>query len=102
MATVHITLSQAETRALTRGTLQILDAAETSADTITSSAMSQQSSITATNATYVWSITADGGAVYLKFGSNPTAASDDGWYLMDGERLYLGADVSQKVAVIDA
>lgn len=72
------------------------------AETITSSASSQQTTATARSNEYIH-VTASGGAVHVQIGSNPTAASTSDWLLTDGEtRTFGAAKEGDKVAVIDA
>lgn len=85
MATVHVTF-----RAPTNiGGTSIYSRLPRAAETITSSATSAQTSITALNGE-IATIVASGGAVHVLAGSNPTAAADTGDVLSDGMRLEIG------------
>lgn len=102
MATVHITLSSVQSRATTGMTMPVVDSVPTATDTMTSSGSSAQSSITAALGGF-WSITATGGNVFAKFGSNPTAVTDEGWLILDGQTRDFAVSVaSEKVAIKDA
>ena len=103
MATVHIVLSNVQSRALTGSTMPVADSVPTSVDTMTSTGTSAPSSITAAATGAFWSITATGGNVYAKFGSNPTAVADEGWLILDGQtRDFAVTAASEKVAIKDA
>lgn len=72
---------------------------------VTTSGTSQQADITSSGASYgaFWVLTASGGDVWVKFGSDPTAAAGDEWLIVDGQTRDFAIDAySQKVAVIDA
>jgi hypothetical protein len=103
MATVHVTLSRVKGRASTGSTMPVQDSVEISADTMTSSGTSAQSSITAPDLDCFWSVTVTGGNVYVKFGANPTAVADAGYLLLDGDtRDFSPCAVSEKLAIKDA
>jgi len=60
-------------------------------------------SVSATTARNLyWVVTADGGDVWVKFGSSPTAAAGDDWLVIDGTTRYFKASAGQKGAAIDA
>ena len=51
----------------------------------------------------VWEIAASGGAIWVAFGSNPTAAAGTSFMVPDGAVRHFGAgDSGEKVAVINA
>lgn len=103
MATVHIVLSKVQGRALTGSTMPVADSVPLFSDTMTSSGTSAQSSITAPDTNGFWSITAKDGSVFVKFGSNPTAVTDEGWLILDGQtRDFAVSAASEKVAIKDA
>lgn len=103
MATVHIVLSKVQGLALTGVTMPVANSVPLYSDTKTSSVTSQQSDITAPDTNAFWSITATGGNVYVKFGSNPTAVTDEGWLILDGQtRDFAVSAASEKVAIKDA
>ncbi len=106
-ATVHIVLSAVPNRDRTVGVFTVPMPVALSvplfSDTKTSSGTSAQSDITAPDANSFWSVTVTGGNVFVKFGSNPTAASDDGWLILDGQtRDFAVSAASEKVAIKDA
>lgn len=106
MATVHIVLARADVRAMTGTTQPVINAEPVGVDTITSSSSSQQADITVpqTTAGYglYWQVTASGGDIWAKFGSNPTAAAEEGFLILDGTTREFGAAPTQKCAVVDA
>jgi hypothetical protein len=106
MATVDITLAVVQTQGRHGGTVPVFDSAQVDTDTITSSASSQQSDFAVpTGATgLIWDIVVTGGAVRVKFGSNPTAvaAEGGGWLLLAETNKQFAATAGDKVAVIDA
>lgn len=98
MATVKITF-----RAPTNvGGTSVYSRAPRASQTITSSASSQASTITALTGE-IATITASGGAVHVIVGSSPTAATTTGDLVPDGATLELGFMLdADKVAIIDA
>lgn len=98
MATVKITF-----RAPTNiGGTSVYSRAPRASETITSSASSQATTITA-EAGEIATITASGGAVHVIAGPSPTAATTTGDLVPDGGRLELGFLLAgDKIAVIDA
>ena len=66
---------------------------------ITSSAVSQQTTISAEDSQY-WMITTDG-TIWINFGTNPTAIAGSGFMLWAGT-YYFQAKIGDKCAVIDA
>lgn len=105
MATVRLELSTSSKRAVTGSTLPLADGPETGSENKTSAATSSQFTLTAQSGSngLVWQIRADGGDVYAKFGSNPTAVSGQGRLIKNGEwrEFAVGAD-GEKCAIIDA
>lgn len=103
MATVHITLNRVAGPARANPIMPVIESVEIAADTMTSSASSAQSSAVATaEPDAYWQITASGGDVFVKFGSNPTAASDSGHLIIDGTtRDFAVSATGEKVAVVD-
>ena len=106
MATVHIVLAGASGRSSTGATMPVMNSVETDADTMTSSVTSAKSAITAPASAWAglfWSVTASGGNVYVKFGDDPTAVTDDGWLVLDGQtREFAVSAASEQCAIKDA
>lgn len=98
MATVKITF-----RAPTNiGGTSVYSRQPRASQTITSSASSQASTITAL-AGEIATITASGGAVHVIAGSAPTAATTTGDLVPDGGSIELGFMLTgDKIAIIDA
>jgi len=72
------------------------------AETITTSASSQETTISANQGEYAH-VTASGGSIFIAIGSSPTAASGSGWLISDGETRNCGVlKAGDTVAVIDA
>lgn len=72
------------------------------AETITSSASSQQTTATATAGEFV-TITAAGGAVHVRVGQNPTASTSTGYLVTDGGEKTIGpCAAGDEVAILDA
>jgi hypothetical protein len=69
-------------------------------ENITSSGTSAQSTNTFSD-DEVCMITVTGGSVYIKTGSNPTAASGD-FLILDGSSVPVKGSTDHKIAVIDA
>jgi len=72
--------------------------------TVTSTGTSAQSTVVSTSTTRaIWHIKAVDGAIWIKFGTNPTAASGDDIHLASGETYECAATTdAEKVAIIDA
>ena len=71
------------------------------AETITSSASSQQTTNTATSGEFV-TVSASGGAVHIIAGANPTASATVGYLLQDGATMNLGPlAAGDEVAILD-
>lgn len=82
--------------------MPIPDAAAVSREVITSSATSQQSTVTGI-VRGMWRVSANGGDVLLQFGDDPTvSASNFDDVVLDGTTVDFGARSGQLVAVIDA
>ena len=106
MATVHVVLAQASGRSSTGATQPVINSVEVAADTMTSSATSTQSTAVAPAAGWeglFWEVTVSGGNIFGKFGGNPTAASDTGVFITDGQtRNFAVSGPSVKFAIKDA
>ncbi len=80
------------------------NAIPTSAETITTTGSSQESSnsVPAADANEYWIISATGGDMWVKFGATPvTAAAGDDWLINDGQTREFKALASQVCAVIN-
>ena len=103
MATVHITLARSgrDTRTeIARPVRPVHDSVTLGSDTMTPSGTSAQSSLASTDTSAFWSITATGGNVWATFGLDPTAASDTGWLILDGQTRDFGVCTAlEKVAI---
>lgn len=98
MATVGIAFGAAMD-----GTAPVLAAQPVASEAITSSAASQQSTSTAPASPAVCTITSIGGAIWVTFGTNPTAVAGTGYLIPDGATRDFGRLApGWKVAVIDA
>lgn len=99
MATVGITIQGVDTR--TGGGVPTTVVADS--ETITSSGVSQDSANTAPVGSYFF-ITASGGAVWVAFGTAPTAAAGTAHLVPDGTtRVFYNARTdAAKAAIIDA
>lgn len=105
MATVNIVLTTSKTRVTSGSNSVPIPASVAKAgENITSSASSQQSTITGAAAGKdMWVITVISGNVYLDFGSNPTAAAGDKYLVVANQTREFGVSVNgEKVAIIDA
>lgn len=72
------------------------------AETLTSSASSQQSTAAATAGEFV-TITSTGGAVHVRVGQNPTASASTGYLITDGGEKTIGpCAAGDEVAIINA
>lgn len=100
MATVHVVLCRVAPR---HWNLPIPDSSPLGADTLTSSGISTQSSLTAPDGHAVWSVTVFGGNVFIAFGADPTAQVDSGWLVLDGQtRDFTIGAAGEKIAIKDA
>lgn len=70
-------------------------------EVITSSGTSQQS-VTVSANDNIWVISAITGSVWIRFGTNPTAASGDDWLICAGQTREFAGHAGHKVAVVDA
>ncbi len=108
MATVHIVLSQVGGRSTGGAAMPVANSIPIEVDTMTSTTSSVKSSIVASkgglaSASAFWTITGSGGNVWLAFGSDPTAAADSGWLLLDGQtRDFAVTGAAETVAIKDA
>ena len=106
MATVSAALTGVSNNARSglNNVLPAPDAAPLSSDTLTSSASSQQFSVTAPSDArgLFWVVTASGNDVWIAFGDNPTAVAGTHYLVVDGTTRDFAAAPSQKIAVIDA
>jgi len=106
MATVHVVLAQASGRSSTGATQPVTNSVEYAADTMTSSASSAQSTAAAPATGWenlFWEVTVSGGNIFGKFGASPTAASDTGVFITDGQtRNFAVSGPSEKFAMKDA
>lgn len=106
-ATVGITCGPVDNRTAANGTspgaqMPVPQSVPTAAQTITSSATSQQTTITGTAGQF-WRVVASGGAIWVKAAADPTAAAGDDWLVPAGGVLELSVTAaSEKLAVIDA
>ena len=103
MALVHVTISRSDDRGDTGASLPLITSVPEAVDTVTSSGTSQQASITPAKADgLIWSVTSKGD-VWVKFGANPTAASDDGHLVLAGQtRDFSVTAAGEKIAIKDA
>jgi hypothetical protein len=84
---------------------QVPESRELAAERIPTSASSQQSTIQAASThkpNQFWVLAVTGGNVWVKFGSNPTAAAGSGFLITDGQVREFKTQPSDKVAVINA
>lgn len=104
MATVHIALCNVTANArIVTSTMPVPESVTVGSDTITSSGTSQQSSVVASRVGQFWTVAVTGGNVYVCFGADPTAATDAGHLLLDGQtRAFSVTAASEKVAIKDA
>lgn len=97
MATLHVAFGKPG-----EGALMLMPASPSAAQTITTSGISQASTITATNGDTAC-VKVSGGRVFIAFGASPTAASNSGYMLNDGDADYFcNLKAGDKIAVIDA
>lgn len=102
MATVQINLCRSNARIQQQ---PVVDDVPADSETITSSGTSQASTLAASTDRgndQFWCILAAGGAVWVTFAADPTAAVGTTWLVPDGQPLWLRATPGNKVAVIDA
>lgn len=102
MATVRINLCTTNARMQQQ---PVVDDTPVAGQTITSSASSQATTITATTpsgADEFWGVTSVGGNVWVTFAAVPVAAVGTTWLCPDGETVWFRATPGYKAAVIDA
>jgi hypothetical protein len=104
MATVHIALCNVTANArIVTSTMPVPESVTAASDTMTSSGTSQQSSAVASRVGQFWSVTVAGGDVFVLFGADPTAVSDAGFLVLDGQtREFSVTAAGEKVAIKDA
>lgn len=104
MATVNFSLNRVDGRATTGSTMPVTKSQHEAEEDIVSSGTSQQLSIAGTApGQQFWTVEASGGAVWVKFGANPTAVAGEGWLVPDGgSRSFSVTEVDEIPAVIDA
>jgi len=106
MATVHVVLSVVQRRALTGATMPVPDSVPAFAETLTSTGTSAQGAIQGSPGQF-WSVTAQGGKIWVAFGASPTAAvaaaGQGGWLVLDGQtRDFAVSAAAEKYAIKDA
>lgn len=98
MATVHIAFTDARTV----GGSSVMAGKPSSAEAITSSGVSQQTTAKAKRGE-VAHVASSGGAVYVVAGQNETVAAANGYLVPDGGAVDLGPlNENDEIAVIDA
>lgn len=107
MATVSISIVVVQSRSIDGAPMPVRKSVPISVATdITSSGTTQKADIAAPASDpnqYFWEVIAEGGSVWVKAGSDPTAASNDDTKVLDGERVYLCVTAAgEELAVIDA
>lgn len=106
MATVSLVLSTCDTKSASGGGMPVAKSQPKGKTSITSSASTQPvpiAGVTAARKSDVWVVTSAGGAVWVKFGSNPTASAGNDWYIPAGVPQAFGVSVDgETMAVIDA
>jgi hypothetical protein len=101
MATVHVTLSRVQSRGETNNPMPVVYSVPESAQTMASTGVSQQSTLTATK-NQIWSVTAKGD-IFVAFGTNPAAASGAGHLVLAGQtRDFSVTAAGEKIAIKDA
>jgi hypothetical protein len=108
MATVHITVSTVRNKSQAGQPMPVPRSVPEAADTMTSSAVSQQSTIVANpegenhSSSRYWCVTALGN-VWINFGTNPTAAAESGWLVLAGVPTFFSVSAkNEKIAIKDA
>lgn len=107
MATAEIKLGTVSNNSKTTLAMPVLASAPLDADTIVLSGTSQQTDFAApadqVNGMF-WRVTAIGGNMRVKFGTNPTAVAGEGggWVILSGVTDYFAAVAGDKAAVISA
>lgn len=101
--TVHVNLFQVSTRAAdNRQIAGVPPSAVIDAATATATASSAEIPGIVGQRGQVWSITVTGGNVWIKSGvtGSTTAASGDGWLMLDGQTRELGVSAADEVLAI--
>jgi hypothetical protein len=102
MSTVHVTLSAVKGRANTGVTMPVPDSVELGAETINSTSTSAASTLSTTSLDCFWTVSAMGGAVWIKFGASPSAGSGGGHLIQDGQTAHFAPMAAgEKIAVKD-
>jgi len=104
MATVHVTLCDVLARAETGSTMPVLMSQPKGAETLASGAVSTTGTLTAARAQDdFWNVTVTGGAVWVAFGTAPTAGPGGGYLVLDGQTIDRSTTVvGEKIAVRNA
>lgn len=50
----------------------------------------------------IWEVSAVDHAIYVKFGSAPTASAGNDWYIPSGQTRWFGGVTGDKIAIIEA
>lgn len=97
MATLNVVFGRAMD-----GPAQVISGVGVSSQSITTSASSQASTVSAGN-NQVCELTVSGGNVWVAFGASPTASAGTSFLLVDGQTRHFGhLPAGTKVAVINA
>lgn len=101
MATVSINLCTTTARMQQQ---PVVDDVPVDSEVLTSSGASQQGTVVAATQTadIFWAVASVGGAIWVKFGTNPTVSAGDGFLVGDGQTIWLRATPGNKPAIIDA
>ena len=103
MATVHVVLCKVQGRNR-RTILPVPDSVPLGAKTATSSGSSAEVDVGVKGQPgQFWSVTVTGGNIYARFGANPTAVTDEGWLILDGQtREFAVCAAGEEIAIKDA
>ena len=103
MATLSVVLATGNTVSRWGDTLPVPLSVPKGAQALTTSGSSAQSSITTSaSLSDIWILTASGGNIWVKFGTNPTAAVGGDWLILNGQTREIGVTVDgEKLAAID-
>lgn len=103
MATVHVVLTGVQGRVSTGAVMPVCNSQPIAVNTMTSSGTSAESGIAGAEVGNFWNVTATGGNVYVKAGGNPTAATENGYLVLDGQTRDFAVTVAgEELAVVDA
>ena len=105
MATVHVVLFTCGGKTVKGTEMPVPKSIPAYVDTMASSATSAKASINSGSdwKNAFWSITVSGGNVYARFGTDPTAVTEEGWLILDGQtREFAVSAASETVAIKDA